>query len=182
MDVIKRRPLLERVDELKESIEKLTDIVTQSSGGMIEFSEKSADTLPRGRLQTKNIVSFRKLLETLKKKSKVVDIGSGMGRTIMSASDIIIEKELQVSCLDSWDSEEYAKLLQKKTNEKVRYRWMNDEEDQDDCYFEFKIVVDEITKDVSLIVSDFAEEDELDEAKMLWENAIGSLKQVLGAS
>ena len=80
------------------------------------------------------------------------------------------------------DSEEYAKLLQKKTNEKVRYRWMNDEDDQDDCYFEFKIVVDEITKDVSLIVSDFAEEDELEEAKMLWENSIGSLKQVLGAS
>lgn len=80
------------------------------------------------------------------------------------------------------DTEEYAKLLQKKTNEKVRYRWMNDEEDQDDYYFEFKIVVDEITKDVSLIVSDFAEEDELDEAKMLWENSIGSLKQVLGAS
>ena len=80
------------------------------------------------------------------------------------------------------DSEEYAKLLQKKTNEKVRYRWMNDEDDQDDYYFEFKIVVDEITKDVSLIVSDFAEEGELDEAKMLWENSIGSLKQVLGAT
>lgn len=80
------------------------------------------------------------------------------------------------------DSEEYAKLLQKKTNEKVRFRWMNDEEDQDDYHFEFKIVVDEITKDVSLIVSDFADEDELEEAKMLWENLIGSLKQVLGAT
>ena len=80
------------------------------------------------------------------------------------------------------DSEEYAKLLQKKTNEKVRFRWMNEEEDQDDYHFEFKIVVDEITKDVSLIVSDFADEDELEEAKMLWENLIGSLKQVLGAT
>ena len=59
---------------------------------------------------------------------------------------------------------------------------MNDEDDQDDYFFEFKIVVDEITKDVSLIVSDFAEEGELDEAKMLWENSIGSLKQVLGAT
>ena len=59
---------------------------------------------------------------------------------------------------------------------------MNDEEDQDDYHFEFFIQVDEITKDVSLIVSDFAEEDEIDEAKMLWENLIGSLKQVLGAS
>ncbi len=79
------------------------------------------------------------------------------------------------------DSEEYAKLLQKKTNEKVRFRWINDEEDQDDYHFEFRIQVDEITKDVSLIVSDFADEDELDEAKMLWENLVGSLKQVLGA-
>ena len=33
-----------------------------------------------------------------------------------------------------------------------------------------------------LIVSDFADEDELEEAKMLWENLIGSLKQVLGAT
>ena len=47
------------------------------------------------------------------------------------------------------DSEEYAKLLQKKTNEKVRYRWMNDEEDQDDCYFEFKIVVDAVSYNTS---------------------------------
>ena len=80
------------------------------------------------------------------------------------------------------DTEEYAKLLQKKNNEKVRFRWLDDQEDQNDYYFEFKIVVDEITKDVSLIISDFADEDELDEAKMLWENLIGSLKQVLGAT
>ena len=80
------------------------------------------------------------------------------------------------------DSEEYAKLLQKKTNEKVRYRWITDEDDQDNYHFEFKIQVDEITKDVSLIISDFADEDELDESKMLWENLIASLKQVLGAS
>lgn len=80
------------------------------------------------------------------------------------------------------DSEEYAKLLQKKTNEKVRYRWITDEDNQDDYHFEFKIQVDEITKDVSLIISDFADEDELDESKMLWENLIASLKQVLGAT
>ncbi|MGB2171506.1 MAG: START-like domain-containing protein [Flavobacteriaceae bacterium] len=80
------------------------------------------------------------------------------------------------------DSEEYAVLLQKKINEKVRYRWINDEEDEEKYYFEFKIVVDEITKDVSLVISDFAEEDELEEAKMLWENLVASLKQVLGAS
>ena len=79
------------------------------------------------------------------------------------------------------DTEEYAKLIQKKNNEKVRFRWLNDEDDQDDCHFEFKIIVDEITKDVSLNVSDFADEDELEEAKMLRDNLVSSLKQVLGS-
>jgi hypothetical protein len=45
-----------------------------------------------------------------------------------------------------------------------------------------RIVVDEITKDVSVVVTDFADEDEVEEAKMLWESQIGDLKQVLGSS
>ena len=80
------------------------------------------------------------------------------------------------------DSEETALLLQKKNNDKVKFQWQNDQEDDEDYYFEFKIQVDEITKDVSLIVTDFSEEDELEESKMLWDNLISDLKQVLGAS
>lgn len=79
------------------------------------------------------------------------------------------------------DSEEEAQLLRKKSNEFVCFRWLNDD-DQDDYYFEMRIVVDEITKDVSVVVTDFAEEDELDETKMLWESQIGDLKQVLGST
>jgi len=80
------------------------------------------------------------------------------------------------------DSEEEALLLCKKSNEFVRFRWLNGDDDQDDCYFEMRIVVDEITKDVSVLVTDFAEEDEVDETKMLWESQIGDLKQVLGST
>jgi len=78
------------------------------------------------------------------------------------------------------DSEEQAKLISKKSDERVKFRWMADEDDKN-VYFEIKIQVDEITKDVSIIVTDFAEEDEVDESKMLWENMISSLKQVLGS-
>ena len=45
-----------------------------------------------------------------------------------------------------------------------------------------RIIVDEITKDVSLFITDFAEEDEVDEAKMLWDNQVSDLKQVIGSS
>lgn len=82
-----------------------------------------------------------------------------------------------------WDgSEEQAKLLNKKSGERVKFRWLEDEEDGLTCYFEIRIQVDEITKDVSLMVTDFADEDEVDEAKMLWTNQISSLKQVLGSA
>ncbi len=79
------------------------------------------------------------------------------------------------------DSEEQAKLLSKKSGERVKFRWLNDEDDQT-TYFEIRIQVDEITKDVSLMITDFADEDELEEAKMLWENQISDLKQVLGSA
>jgi|TARA_X000000950_G_C13872464_1_gene643483 uncharacterized protein YndB with AHSA1/START domain len=80
------------------------------------------------------------------------------------------------------DSEENAKLIQKKNNERARFQWEEDEEEDNPYYFEFKIQVDDITNDVSLIVTDFAEEDEMEEAKMLWNNLISSLKQILGSS
>ena len=82
-----------------------------------------------------------------------------------------------------WDgSEEQAKLLNKKSGERVKFRWLEDEEDDQTYFFEIRIQVDEITKDVSLMVTDFAEDDEVDEAKMLWTNQISSLKQVLGSA
>lgn len=80
------------------------------------------------------------------------------------------------------DSEEEAKMLQSKNNERVRFQWMNDEENSEDYYFEFKIQVDEITKDLSLIISDYSDDDELEESKLLWRSLIADLKQVLGSS
>ncbi|MEO8773979.1 MAG: START-like domain-containing protein [Gelidibacter sp.] len=80
------------------------------------------------------------------------------------------------------DSEEQAKLLSKKSDERIKFRWLTDDEDDDSYYFEIRIQVDEITKDVSIIVTDFIHEDEIEEAKMLWENQISDLKQVLGSA
>ncbi|SFC20124.1 Uncharacterized conserved protein YndB, AHSA1/START domain [Flagellimonas taeanensis] len=78
-----------------------------------------------------------------------------------------------------WDgAEEKAKMLKRKSEEFVKFSWV---ENEDSSFFEMRIIVDEITKDVSLFITDFAEDDEVDEAKMLWENQISDLKQVLGS-
>ena len=79
-----------------------------------------------------------------------------------------------------WDGvEEQAELVSSKNNQFVKFKWL---EEDDNYYFEIKIVVDELTKDVSLMVTDFSEEDEVEESKMLWESQIADLKQVLGSS
>lgn len=78
-----------------------------------------------------------------------------------------------------WDgSEEEAKLLKRKSDEFVKFAW---DETEDGSFFEMKIIVDEITKDVSLFITDFADEDEVEESKMLWTNQVSDLKQVLGS-
>jgi uncharacterized protein YndB with AHSA1/START domain len=81
-----------------------------------------------------------------------------------------------------WDgSEEQARLLKKQSDKMVRFRGLNDEEDGLDTYFEFRIEVDALTNDTSIIVTDFAEADEVDESKLLWESQIHELQHTIGA-
>ena len=79
-----------------------------------------------------------------------------------------------------WDgSEQAARLVNKKENEFVRFHWIDSE---DESYFEFAIQVDDLTNDVSLIITDFAEDkDEKEEQIMLWEQQIENLKRAIGS-
>lgn len=79
------------------------------------------------------------------------------------------------------DSEEKARVTAKKTNERIKFKWLDENGGDTDYSLELKIVEDEITKDVSLVVSDFAAEDDLNEAALLWENQISDLKHVIGS-
>lgn len=81
-----------------------------------------------------------------------------------------------------WDDDhQKAKLMSKKSGERIKFKWMDEEDKETDYFFELKIMEDEITKDVSLLVVDFAIEEELEESKMLWENQVSDLKHVLGS-
>ncbi|HEX8270725.1 MAG TPA: START-like domain-containing protein [Flavobacterium sp.] len=78
-------------------------------------------------------------------------------------------------------SQEKARLTSKKSGEKVKFRWLDDQDKDTDLYFELRILEDEITKDVSLMVIDYADEDEVEEATRLWENQVSDLKHVIGS-
>ncbi|MCD6354267.1 MAG: SRPBCC domain-containing protein [Prolixibacteraceae bacterium] len=76
-----------------------------------------------------------------------------------------------------WEgTEQTAEMTLRKENKLVRYTWV----DEEDTYFEFRINRDELTGDVSLIIIDFAEEDEKEETINLWNAQVTDLKHVLG--
>ncbi|PHR44226.1 MAG: hypothetical protein COA32_15385 [Fluviicola sp.] len=78
-------------------------------------------------------------------------------------------------------SEEQARLLGKKANEYIKFQWLEDEEEDLDTYVEIRFKVDPMTKAVVLNLTSFADEDELEEVQLYWENTINDLKRVIGA-
>ena len=117
----------------------------------------------------------------LKTSVKVLDnmISTPSGLSEWFADDVNIKDDIYTFIWDS--SEEEARLLTKKSNSKVKWKWLEDEEDEIDSYFELRYEVDPMTKAVILSITDFAESDEVDESKRLWDQQISELKRVLGA-
>jgi len=81
-----------------------------------------------------------------------------------------------------WEgSQEEAKMLTKRMTDKIKWQWVEDQEDGLNTFCELRYEIDPMTKVIILYVTDFAEEDDMDESKRLWEQQIGELKRVLGA-
>lgn len=81
-----------------------------------------------------------------------------------------------------WDGDERVAFMVGKKNDKyIRFRWEEDEEEGNKYYFEFSIVVDDITNDAALMVTDFSDEDEVEEDKLLWESQIHELLHTIGS-
>lgn len=76
------------------------------------------------------------------------------------------------------ETEQQAEVMQRKDNKYIRFRWIEDEDDS--IYFEFRLTQDELTGDVSLLITDFADDDEKDDAVDLWDTQIAELKHVIG--
>ncbi len=79
-----------------------------------------------------------------------------------------------------WDGQmQQARLLKTIEEQLVRYQWV---EKTDGSYFEFKIQKDELTNDISLIITDFAaDKGEQESSKLLWQSQIDKLLHVMGS-
>ncbi|MDL2221980.1 hypothetical protein LJC35_05460 [Parabacteroides sp. OttesenSCG-928-N08] len=74
-------------------------------------------------------------------------------------------------------SSEEARVVSQKHEQAIRYHWL---EDDDECYFEFKIHTVELTGATALEITDFAEPDEKADSIELWDSQVEELKRTLG--
>jgi uncharacterized protein YndB with AHSA1/START domain len=105
-------------------------------------------------------------------------LSSASGLAEWFADDVIVKEKIFTFFWEG--SEQEAKLLKLKTDHFIRFKW--EENDTKEDYFEFLIQVDEMTSDVSLIITDFAtDEQDQEEQTSLWSKQISLLKMAIGS-
>ena len=78
-----------------------------------------------------------------------------------------------------WEGgESNAKLVAYKEQHLVRFQWS---EETDGTYFQFEIKEDDLTGDVALVITDFANPGERDTNARLWESQVQKLRLLLGS-
>lgn len=70
-----------------------------------------------------------------------------------------------------------ARQVSARTGSHIRFRW---DDDPSRDYFEMKIAVNELTDSTTLIVTDFAEPEDIPDARSLWNTQIDALRRALG--
>ena len=88
--------------------------------------------------------------------------------------DVNITKDIHTFIWDG--SEESARIISKKREDFIKFRWLEDEDSGIASYFEFRIKIDDLTGDTAIVITDFAEEDEIDDSKELWSAQVDRFK------
>jgi uncharacterized protein YndB with AHSA1/START domain len=79
-----------------------------------------------------------------------------------------------------WNSSESkARLSALKENKMVRFEWIGMENEESN-FFEFRINLEELTNELALMITDFAEAEEKEDSIYLWDSQINDLKRALG--
>lgn len=95
------------------------------------------------------------------------------------ADDVKVQDDIYTF---EWDgNEEQARLLLYKMNSKIRFQWLEDEEEGLETYFELSYIIDPMTNSVILHITDFANPSDKEGNLALWNQAISELKRIIGA-
>ena len=78
----------------------------------------------------------------------------------------------------SWDGfPEVAELMDDIEEERLRFHW---EDGEDDEYLEFRMYKSEVTNETIVEITDFSDDDEVDDQKQLWTSQFDVLRSEMG--
>lgn len=78
-----------------------------------------------------------------------------------------------------WDGiGEEAELVDMKKNSYVRFKWLDADDEEE--FFEFSLHVEPLTEEVALIITDFVDADEEEDAIELWNKQVEMLHRTVG--
>ncbi|NLF42917.1 MAG: SRPBCC domain-containing protein [Bacteroidales bacterium] len=78
----------------------------------------------------------------------------------------------------SWEgTNQTARMIHKQENETVVFQWMDNQ--HENIFFEMRIISEDVSPDVTLIVTDYSEPSDIDLSKLLWNSNIGQLKRLI---
>lgn len=78
-----------------------------------------------------------------------------------------------------WDGiGEEAKLVDMKKNSYVRFKWLDADDEEE--FFGFSLHVEPLTEEVALIITDFVDTDEEEDAIELWNKQVEMLHRTVG--
>ncbi|MDQ3192880.1 MAG: START-like domain-containing protein [Bacteroidota bacterium] len=114
---------------------------------------------------------------TIKSSPKILFffLNSPNGLSEWFCDKINVNENIYTFCWD--DEERSAELVGSKKNEHTQFRWLDLPED---TFFEFRLVVQDITKEVALIITDFEPIEDHENSKLLWDSQVNKLTHLIG--
>lgn len=102
-------------------------------------------------------------------------ISTASGLSQWFADDVNVRQKIYTFYWDG-DSQE-AELLKRVNGKYIRFKWVDSHDEE---YFELEVAKDDLTGDISLLITDFTNEEDADETELLWESQVHDLKSLLG--
>jgi uncharacterized protein YndB with AHSA1/START domain len=73
-----------------------------------------------------------------------------------------------------------AHIVETIKHDHIRLKWDHEDEDDDESYWEMSIQKSDLTHNLNLVITDFADDDDIDGLKILWESCLDSLHRASG--
>ncbi len=109
---------------------------------------------------------------------QLISTDHGLGRWI---ADEVIEKDGVISFTwgQPWADHHTltANVVERERNSHIKFKWTDEE---DDSFWEMRIGKSELTGELCLCVSDYAQEDDIDDLHLLWDGNMERLHESSG--